>query len=223
VVVVSDIRMGMIDGLDVLKAARNQSYRPAVILLTGYGSLDTAIAALRTGASDYLLKPCDPALLVDTVTHAIQQRLDELNQADAMDVILQIAERMQAKKSTPGTRLTNPANGQSQPVEQERYMRVGALSIDYFRHKVSFEGKPLHMTRIEYDLVRCLAEAQGRVLTYGEIVRHTHGQKMDNSEALLLLKQHIRNIRSKIPSDYLVNVRSTGYMLVDPDEPEEPA
>jgi DNA-binding response OmpR family regulator len=146
-----------------------------------------------------------------------------------MDTIIQIAARVQEdREEGPSTEpLILPANvhkaeaGAAQSDQPERYLRIGALSIDSFRHEVRLNGKPLHMTRIEYALLHCLAESQGRVLTYSEIVRHTHGQTMDDSEALLLLKQHIRNVRSKIPSEYLINVRSTGYMLVDPAEAEE--
>jgi DNA-binding response OmpR family regulator len=170
-------------------------------------------------------------MLLTSVARAIKQRSGELQQATAMDTIIQIAAQVQKEydETTPTEPLilpahlrqqapdTTPAN-QSQP---QRHIHIGELNIDTFRHEVKFKGKALHMTRIEYALLHCLAESQGRVLTYSEIVRHTHGQTMDDSEALLLLKQHIRNVRSKIPSDYLVNVRSTGYMLVDPNEVEE--
>lgn len=226
-VVLSDIRMGMIDGVAVLAAARAQSYKPEVILLTGYGSLETSLAALRTGAYDYLLKPCHPETLLHSVARAIEHRQHMLTREDAMQTILQIASRMQPDAEladTPAGRAAGSlANEKSAASPGTRYRHVGALTIDYFRHEVNLHGKALHMTRIEYLLLCSLAEAQGRVLGYREIVHHTHGQDMDDAEALLLLKQHIRNIRSKIPADYLINVRSTGYMLVDPTAAEDSA
>ena len=54
-VVLTDIRMRAVDGIQVLATAKAQGRPPAVILLTGYGSLETSIAALRSGADDYLL------------------------------------------------------------------------------------------------------------------------------------------------------------------------
>jgi DNA-binding response OmpR family regulator len=219
-VIISDIRMGMVDGVAVLQAARTQPYKPEVILLTGYGSLETSLAALRRGAYDYLLKPCNPDTLLQTVARAIEHRQEIITREDAMNTILQIASRVQISEAPgnmpEGSAEKAPAN------ESGRYLRVGVLTIDYFRHEVQAHGKPLHMTRIEYLLLCSLAEAQGRVLSYREIVKHTHGQEMDDADALLLLKQHIRNIRSKIPADYLINVRSTGYMLVDPTADAEP-
>ncbi len=218
-VVISDIRMRKVNGIAVLEAARKQEYRPSVILLTGYGAMETAIAALRKGAFDYLLKPCNPDTLLATVDRAIRQRRDDLSKTEAMHTILQIASKVQHYEIEPDEPPPeSPSSSSYQKEVRGRYLRIGDMSIDYYRHEISLDGRPLHITRTEYALLSCLAEAQGRVLTYSEIVRHTHGQQMDDAEALLLLKQHIRNIRSKIPSAYLVNVRSTGYMLIDPNE-----
>ena len=51
---------------------------------------------------------------------------------------------------------------------------------------------------------------------YSEIVRRTHGHAVDEAEAQLLIKPHIRNLRRKIDAEYLVNVRGTGYALSVP-------
>jgi DNA-binding NtrC family response regulator len=56
-VVVCDIVLPGIRGLDVLRQARSLRPSPTFILITGHASVDTAVAALRHGASDYLVKP----------------------------------------------------------------------------------------------------------------------------------------------------------------------
>jgi DNA-binding NtrC family response regulator len=58
-VVVTDLVMEDLNGLDVLAEARRLDPEVAVIILTGHGDMDSAIKALRLGADDYLLKPCD--------------------------------------------------------------------------------------------------------------------------------------------------------------------
>ena len=58
-VVVSDLVMPGLDGFQVLKAAKGRDRAIAVILLTGFGDMDTAIDALRLGADDFLRKPCE--------------------------------------------------------------------------------------------------------------------------------------------------------------------
>lgn len=73
-VVLLDLRVGGDSGLTVLERLRQLSPDTAVLILTGYGSMDTAIQALRDGASDYLLKPCDVDELKAAIARALAQR-----------------------------------------------------------------------------------------------------------------------------------------------------
>lgn len=57
--VVTDMKMPEIGGLKVLQEAKKINPEVCVFLLTGYGDMTSAIEALRLGADDYLLKPCD--------------------------------------------------------------------------------------------------------------------------------------------------------------------
>ncbi|MDM8537478.1 response regulator [Desulfobacterales bacterium HSG17] len=58
--VISDLVMDSIDGIQILKAAKSHWPDIGVLILTGYGDLNSAIKAVRFRADDYLLKPCDP-------------------------------------------------------------------------------------------------------------------------------------------------------------------
>lgn len=74
-VVVSDISMPEMDGLEFLERlqkAKLQRPMPAVLFLTGHPSLDNAIAALRLGAVDFLVKPMRPAELLHAVRRACE-------------------------------------------------------------------------------------------------------------------------------------------------------
>ena len=57
--VITDLVMDEIDGIGVLKAAKERDPETMVILLTGYGDMASAIDALRLVADDYILKPCE--------------------------------------------------------------------------------------------------------------------------------------------------------------------
>ncbi len=57
--VITDLRMPEMDGLDLLKAVKLNSPQTSVIIITAYGSMESAIEALRLGAFDYLIKPLD--------------------------------------------------------------------------------------------------------------------------------------------------------------------
>jgi DNA-binding response OmpR family regulator len=211
-VVISDIRLGAVDGIQVLTAARQRVPAPAVILLTGYGSIETAVAALRAGAFDYLLKPFAPADLLARVERAIQQQTAEVKQSEAIRVITSVVDQLRQTDQSPVERHVEPATAQP-----DRYVQVGSLVLDRYRHAATFQDRALRLTPIEYALLLCLGEMQGRVLGYADIVRRTHGYSVEEPEAQSMLKVHVHNLRQKIDPAYLVNVRGTGYMLAAPE------
>lgn len=63
-VVITDLRMEGPDGLDVLRHARRLPQPAEVVVLTGYGTIEAAVAAMRLGARDFLTKPATPAQVI---------------------------------------------------------------------------------------------------------------------------------------------------------------
>jgi DNA-binding response OmpR family regulator len=222
--VLTDIVMGDVDGVEVTLAARNQPALPEVILLTGYGSMETAIAAVRAGAFDYLIKPCRTSKLLERVASAIQHRQVRLRQIKAEDMLQSIVNFVkdthlnEDMHGAPNTTTRDMAQEHDEPQETDRYLSVGAICIDTHRHQVWFEGKQIHVTPTEYAILECLASSAGRVVTYGDVIYRIRGYEMSESEAHSLLRAHIRNLRKKFDRRYLVSVYGVGYMLVGPDE-----
>ena len=70
--VIVDLRIGDINGLDIVNTCREDFPDTAVIMVTGHGSIETAVEAMRLGAFDYLTKPFDLGDLVKTVNQALQ-------------------------------------------------------------------------------------------------------------------------------------------------------
>ena len=69
-----DIRMRGTDGIELQRRMREIDASLAVIMMTGYASVDTAVAALKNGAYDYILKPLDPDDVAHLVSNAIAHR-----------------------------------------------------------------------------------------------------------------------------------------------------
>ncbi|MGH7431874.1 MAG: sigma-54-dependent transcriptional regulator [Candidatus Methylomirabilales bacterium] len=72
-----DMRLGLVDGLDILKEVHDLDPGIAVIIMTAYGSIETAVRAMKLGACDYLQKPLDMEelrLIVDRALEARQLR-----------------------------------------------------------------------------------------------------------------------------------------------------
>jgi DNA-binding NtrC family response regulator len=72
--VLSDLRLPDGDGFGVLRASKEFDPDVPVIVMTAYGSIEDAVAAMKEGAMDFLAKPVDPDHLVLLVTRALEQR-----------------------------------------------------------------------------------------------------------------------------------------------------
>jgi len=73
-VVLTDLRMGSKDGMDVLRAIKDAMPMTEVIVMTAYGTIESAVQAMRLGAFDYIQKPFSEQELTVKVTKAIENR-----------------------------------------------------------------------------------------------------------------------------------------------------
>jgi len=73
-VIVLDIKMPGMDGLEMLKKIKAESFRTEVIMLTGHATIESGIAGMKLGAFDFLTKPCDIEELVNKVEEATKKK-----------------------------------------------------------------------------------------------------------------------------------------------------
>lgn len=73
-IVITDLRMEEQSGIDVLKRCKEVSPETEVIVLTAFGSLQTAIEALREDACDYILKPCGPDQIIHSINRVLEKK-----------------------------------------------------------------------------------------------------------------------------------------------------
>jgi DNA-binding NtrC family response regulator len=89
-VVILDIRMPGKDGVTVLKAMKEKHPIVEVILLTGHGTIDTAVEGLKSGAFDYLLKPAQFDSLLERLSAAHKRKMESeerIHRAEARDLM----------------------------------------------------------------------------------------------------------------------------------------
>jgi signal transduction histidine kinase len=89
--VITDLIMEGAGGIEVLKATKTFSPETGVIILTGFGDMDSAITALRLGADEYLLKPCETEELLFRINRCLEkqdlvQELRSANQSLKMEM-----------------------------------------------------------------------------------------------------------------------------------------
>jgi DNA-binding NtrC family response regulator len=78
--IITDLRMPNMDGLHLLKHIRNDDPRATVIMITGYGTVDSAVESMKLGAFDYITKPMKEDLVKLTVERALSYvKLQEEN------------------------------------------------------------------------------------------------------------------------------------------------
>jgi two-component system, OmpR family, KDP operon response regulator KdpE len=101
----------------------------------------------------------------------------------------------------------------------EPVIAIGNLSIDLERRVVSVDGEEVSLTPIEYDLLKLLAENEGKLLTHPAILRAIWGPAYGDESNYLHV--YVSHLRRKIEPDparprYILNQAGVGYRLVDP-------
>ena len=80
-VVVLDLKMEDMDGIEVLKIMKKMAPEVPVIFLTGHGSQEAAREGIAFGAFDYLTKPCELSQLIEKIKQAYLYQLEELKKS----------------------------------------------------------------------------------------------------------------------------------------------
>jgi YesN/AraC family two-component response regulator len=75
-VVILDVKMPGMDGVEVLREIKREKPLIEVIMLTGHSTTESAVEGMKLGAYDYLLKPCDIEILIDKVLLADKRKKD---------------------------------------------------------------------------------------------------------------------------------------------------
>ena len=177
--VVLDLNLPGMDGLDVCRQLRRESDVPIIMLTARIEETDRLIG-LELGADDYITKPFSPRELVARV-RAVLRRVN---------------------------------GGLSQP----GLIRVGDLEIDLQGHRASQNSEPLHLTRIEFNLLALLAQHPGQAFSRQRLLEQLHGFSHDGFDRSI--DAHVKNLRRKIEPDlsnptYILTVYGIGYRFND--------
>jgi DNA-binding response OmpR family regulator len=207
-----DLKMPGMDGIEVMRAARHIAPETIVIMLTAHATLDSAVEALRYGGHDYLLKPSSAEDILSSVEKGLAKRQRRQQQKDLIQRMGDLAREL------TGGRGELPEG--ERPGDQEpRYLRVGDLLLDRARLSVHSAGESIHLTPSEYDLLLCLMENAGSTVSFGELAEAIHGAACDEGAARDAITTHLWRLRHKLESaasshNRIVNVRGQGYVLM---------
>src|SRR5213593_5292889 len=80
-VVLTDLKMPVMDGMQLLRSMHEQENGPAAVVLTGYGTIESAVEAMKLGAADYLIKDARPQEILLTIERVL--KVDALKRENA--------------------------------------------------------------------------------------------------------------------------------------------
>lgn len=186
-----DLRMPGMDGLEVVQVVNQISPETEVILLTAFGTTESAIQALRLRIHDYLLKPAPPVQVVNSVKKGLSRR--------------------EARLKLRGVSAVDSDSGIAE------FSLKDGTHIDLSRRQVRKKDQVIHLTPAEGRLLRVLIENPGRVYSHRELVLLVQGYDTSQREAPEILRPLVSRLRHKLEtfpslSEKIVSVRGTGYL-----------
>ncbi len=178
--IILDLGLPDLDGLDVTRRVREWSEVP-IIVLSARGQEQDKIAALDAGADDYLTKPFGVGELLARMRVALRH-----------------------------------AQQASEAVSEEPFFAVGDLKVDLARRQVTVANEEVHLTPIEYNLLRTLVQYAGKVVTQTQLLKEVWGPAYADESHYL--RVYMSQLRRKIEVDparprYLLTEPGVGYRL----------
>lgn len=205
-----DMNMPAMGGVEVMEQVRRRQPDLAIIVLTGHATLDSAIAAVKTGASDYLLKPVSIPTLQAAVSRALNARAERLRQQRVVELMSEVADVLHPQETMRAV---------EEPASQ--LLRLGALSLDVDKRLVVVNGPApvtAELTEAETAILQDLIRHADQVRSCRQLVRSAWGYDTTEIEAAGMVRSHIFRLRKKLEADpanpkYVKTVRGGGYFL----------
>jgi two-component system KDP operon response regulator KdpE len=183
-VVVLDLALPDMEGVDVCRQLRTWTEVPIIVLSVRTDDADK-VAALESGADDYLTKPFSSRELAARVRVALRH----------------------------ATRASGSLGG------ADRF-EAGALVIEFQRRRVTVDGREVHLTPTEYELLKYLAVHAGKVVTHRNLLQAVWGPEYETEDHYLhVFVGQLRRKLEPVPSRprYLVTEPGIGYRLRTPE------
>jgi len=199
--VILDLVIGDMDGRQVLRELLSARPDQAVIVLSCVADVATKVDLLERGAQDYLTKPFSLAELLARVR--VQLR-SEAHHAEHQRVAGAAGEPRPLIGPLTAPRSAGHAHGE--------VIRAGHVTLDIARLVADIGQGPVPLTRLEFLLLRELAEHAGHSVSKGRLLAVVWGYDFDPGSNVVDVC--VRRIRSKLGFELIKTVRGEGYQLI---------
>lgn len=191
--VILDLMLPDGSGFDLISQARRSASGAAIIVLSSRDSEADRVAALETGADDYVTKPFSPREMVARVRAVL---------------------RRAGGKAPEGA----PDGQQGQGQGQGAGARELPLRVDEATRRAYASGQEIELTRVEFDLLACMLGAPGRVFTRPQLIDKVWGDGFAITDRTI--DSHVKALRKKVAeaggdAGLIETVRGVGYRVAD--------
>jgi DNA-binding response OmpR family regulator len=177
-----DIRLPDMNGLEVLSSMRNQCPDMPIILFTAQPDVHSAVEALRRGATDYLMKPLKPEVVIQRT----RDILEEQRKKKRRRAILQEMEQLQTElDALDGTPTPEPRQLPADP-DSDRFLRRGSISLDLHARRAMIYDRVVSLAPTSFDYLLVLARHSPNVVNYQTLVAEAQGYESVQSEYKLV-------------------------------------
>lgn len=190
-----DLKMPGMGGMGVLKQAVRDYPQVRVVVLTAYGSMDTAIEALRNYAHDYLLKPAMPRQIIEVVARVMNEPPRSAASLEENEALL------------------------VGPRERARFIQLPSSAVlDWNRRMITWQDRMILLTPTELRVLEILCQSPGQVISHEDIIFGVQGYELDSEEAASILRPVMSRLRQKLSiipggKNWIATTRGTGYVF----------
>lgn len=204
-------------GVDLLPQIHQIDPELPVIVLTAHATLEAAMQAVRGGARDFLLKPIEPAAILERVSQILAENQEPQRQKE---ILLQVQGLLAELKSAPHSvsqpELDTPGISNA---NEGRFVSCGSIQADLHTRHLSVDEEAISLPSSSFDYLVTLMRHSPGTVAFEDLVKESQGYICSRVEARDITRWHIHKIRKAIESDtkdpqHLITVRDIGYRLV---------
>jgi DNA-binding response OmpR family regulator len=212
-VMVLDLVMPDMDGLEVMRLSLEKCPDLLVIVLTGHASLESAIAAVRYGAVDYLVKAVSLQDVANAVADALQKRSKQVQERVLVRTLTEVVDAL------PQVSMLHTSPPLQPEPTSPHILHVPPLRLNLIERTVASDDNPLQvckLTNAEVDLLFLLMTNADHTVQVKDLAEATQGFNPGDRTARSVVSHHIHRLRRKLPahSHLIRTIRGRGYMFV---------
>ena len=214
---VLDIKMPDRDGLSLLAEIRTQYPHLPVMILTGNGGLEPAIAALQLNARDYFTKPVEPSFFLERVQKILEEEEALHRRISIVSQIKRLLGDLEKIDQPLGADTADHIP--KVPLDSSRFLQKDDFILDLKAQQVDFRGKPFSLPPSTFSYLVTLLRHSPHPVSYEALVMEAQGYSLGARESRSISRWQIYQLRQALEPDsnhpvIILTVRNIGYRLI---------